>query len=160
MKNAIMITKEQIEKIVNEANKGTDRFLVDIKIDLGNKITIELDAFSGFSIGDCVKVSRFIEEKLDREKEDFELNVSSPGAEKPFKVPQQFKKNLGRTLKVKSIDGIELQGKLLNADDQKITIEYSAKEKVEGKNSKELVVKQNEFQIQNIKEAKIILSFK
>jgi ribosome maturation factor RimP len=155
-----MITKEQIEKIINEANKGTDRFLVDLKIEVGNKITIEMDAFSGFSIGDCVKISRFIEEKLDREKEDFELNVSSPGAEKPFKVPQQFKKNIGRTLKVKSTDGIEIQGQLLNADEQKIIIESSAKEKVEGKKSKELIVRQNEFQINNIKEAKIILSFK
>jgi ribosome maturation factor RimP len=155
-----MITKEQIEKIINEANKGTDRFLVELKIDVGNKITIELDAFSGFSIGDCVKVSRFIEEKLDREAEDFELNVSSPGAEKPFRVPQQYKKNVGRTLKVKSTEGIELQGKLLSADEQKILIETSSKEKVEGKKSRELVVKQNEFQIKNIKEAKIILSFK
>jgi ribosome maturation factor RimP len=155
-----MITKEQIEKIVNEANKGTDRFLVDLKIDVGNKITIEMDAFSGFSIGDCVKVSRFIEEKLDSEKDDFELNVSSPGAEKPFKVPQQYKKHIGRTLKVKSSDGIELQGKLLEADEKIITIETSVKEKVEGKKSKEIVVRQNEFQINNIKEAKIILSFK
>lgn len=155
-----MITKEQIEKIINEVNKGTDRFLVDLKIEVGNKITIEMDAFSGFSIGDCVKISRFIEEKLDREKEDFELNVSSPGAEKPFKVPQQFKKHIGRTLKVKSSDGIELQGQLLNADEQKIIIESSVKEKVEGKKSKELIVRQFEFQINNIKEAKIILSFK
>lgn len=155
-----MITREQIEKVINEANKGTDRFLVDVKIEVGNKIHIEMDAFSGFSIGDCVKVSRFIEEKLDREKEDFELNVSSPGAEKPFKVPQQFKKNVGRTLKVKSLDGIEMQGKLIDADESKFTIESSSKEKVEGKKSKELVVRQNVFEINNIKEAKIILSFK
>jgi ribosome maturation factor RimP len=155
-----MIAKENIEKLVNEANQGTDRFLVDLKIEAGNKISIELDAFSGFSIGDCVKVSRFIEEKLDRESEDFELNVSSPGADKPFKVPMQYKKNIGRTLKVKTIDNQSVEGKLLDANETECTIETNTRERIEGKKAKQNVITKHQFKISQIKEAKVILSFK
>lgn len=153
-----MITKAQIESLLNEANKDSDRFVVDLTIAPGNKINIELDAMSGFSIGDCVKVSRYIENNLDREKEDFELNVSSPGADKPFKVPQQYKKNIGRTLQIKSSDGTESQGKLIDAANDQFVIETVSREKVNGK--KEDVTRQLEFKINQIKEAKIILSFK
>lgn len=155
-----MITKEEIEKLVKEVNKDTDRFLVDLKIDTGNKISIEMDAFSGFSISDCVKISRFIEESLDREKEDFELNVSSPGADKPFKVPDQFKKHIGRNLKVKTLDGTEVEGKLIDADKEKFIIESQKRERIEGKKSKQNVIRRHDFKINGIKEAKIILSFK
>lgn len=155
-----MITKEQIQKIVNEINQGTDRFLVDLKIDAGNKITVEMDALSGFSIGDCVKISRFIEEKLDRETEDFELNVSSPGADKPFKVPMQYKKNIGRTLKVNTIDKQTVEGKLTDANETEFTIETNTRERIEGKKAKQNVIRKHQFQINQIKEAKVILSFK
>lgn len=155
-----MITKEQIEKLVNEANTETKRFLVDINIAVGNKISIELDSLNGFNIQDCIEVSRFIESKLDREKEDFELNVSSPGADRPFKVPLQYHKNIGRNLSIKLNDDSKLEAKLLDVGNESIILETTEKEKIEGKKGKQIIVRQHNILINEIKEAKVILSFK
>lgn len=157
---AKMITKEQIEKIVNEANKGTKRFLVDVNVAVGNKILVELDSLAPFNVQDCIEVSRFIESKLDRDVEDYELNVSSPGADRPFKVPLQYQKNVGRNLSVKLTDNSKLEATLLEVNDDTIVLESSQKEKVEGKKSKQLVTRQHNLLISEIKEAKVILSFK
>lgn len=158
-----MIRKEKVialaQERIDELNNGT--FLVDVNISIGNKILIEIDnSNGGASIKDCLSVSRNVEHNLDREIEDFELEVSSAGLLKPFKVMQQYHKNIGKEVKVVLTPIGSIEGKLLQVDDEKILIETSEKVKIEGKKKKELVVKQEEIPFNQIKETKIILSFK
>jgi ribosome maturation factor RimP len=155
-----MITKEQIVSLIDEKLKDEEFFLVDLEILPGNVINIELDGYEGITIKDCVDFSRQIEHNLDREEEDFELHVSSPGLDKPFRVFQQYEKNIGREVKVVPNDGKVVKGTLIEVDAEKITLEYSFKQKIEGKKKKETITEQEIVPFTNIKETTIIISFK
>ena len=72
-----MIEKSKVKSIVEEWLEGKEYFLVDIEISSDNRIVVEIDHADGVWIEDCVELSRYIEEHLDREKEDFELEVGS-----------------------------------------------------------------------------------
>ena len=87
-----MITKEQVTKLVEDATKDTDVYLVDLKIASDNRITVYLDNSTRITIDECSKVNKFIDEHLDRDIEDFELTVSSPGLDEPLKHIKQFHK--------------------------------------------------------------------
>jgi ribosome maturation factor RimP len=87
-----MIKKQVIIDLIESHFLGTDKFIVDVKVLAGNKIEIYIDAPKHIVIADCVELSRYVESNLDREKEDFELQVSSPGATESFKVIHQYKK--------------------------------------------------------------------
>ncbi|MCB9361670.1 MAG: ribosome assembly cofactor RimP [Flavobacteriales bacterium] len=155
-----MITKEQILSLIDEKLKDEEFFLVDLEILPGNIINIELDGYEGITIKDCVDFSRQIEHNLDREEEDFELHVSSPGLDKPFRVFQQYEKNIGREVKVVPNEGQVVKGTLIEVDAEKITLEHSFKQKIEGKKKKEKITKQEIVPFTNIKETTIIISFK
>lgn len=144
---------------MNELNCGL--FIVDISISATNVIHLELDKAEGYvSINECMSVSRNIEHNLDRESEDFELHVSSAGLDKPFRVLAQYTKNIGREVKVVTTDGKKMEGTLSAANEKEITLETSRKEKIEGKKKKELIVEQHVFPMNQIKETKIVISFK
>lgn len=159
-----MIDRDQIEQLaierINELDKGL--FIVDISVSRGNKIIVELDTVEGnVAIDDCISVSRNIEHNLDRDKEDFELQVSSAGLDKPFRVLQQYKKNIGKVIKVQLIENNKtLEGVLTFADENGIKIETSTKERIEGRKKKEWVKTEHEFTYEEIKETKIVISFK
>tara|TARA_R110001592_G_scaffold57323_5_gene174307 strand:- start:2107 stop:2574 length:468 start_codon:yes stop_codon:yes gene_type:complete len=155
-----MISKEQILTLIEDRLKDEELFLVDIDILPGNNINIELDGPEGVTIKDCVDFSRQIEHNLDREEEDFELHVSSPGLDKPFKVFQQYEKNIGREVKVVPVEGNVIKGMLVQVDSEKIVLEYSFKQKIEGKKKKETITEQETIPFTNIKETTIIISFK
>ena len=91
---------------------GTDIFLVEVLVKPGNVITVHVDRPDGISIDECVKISRYLNENLDREVEDYSLEVSSPGLGGAFRVKQQYEKNLGRDIEVLYTDGIKVTGKL------------------------------------------------
>jgi ribosome maturation factor RimP len=158
-----MISKKKVielaEERMNELNCGL--FIVDISISATNVIHVELDKAEGYvSINECMSVSRNIEHNLDRESEDFELHVSSAGLDKPFRVLAQYTKNIGREVKVVITDGKKMEGTLSAANEKEITLETSRKEKIEGKKKKELIVEQHVFPMNQIKETKIVISFK
>lgn len=153
-----MITEAQITALINQLLEDRNCFLVTLDIRAGNNILIEIDSLEGVKISDCVEVSKFIENNLDREIEDFELQVSSPGLDKSLKVIQQYKKNVGRDVQIETTENIRLKGKLVAVTEETITIETERKEKV-GKKKK--TVKENiELNFNQIKETKIIISFK
>lgn len=158
-----MISKEKVRELaqerIDDLNKGL--YLVDISISPKNAILIEIDNMNGgVAIEDCVSVSRNVEHNLDREVEDFELSVTSPGLDQPFKVHQQYNKNIGRNVKVVFKDHGSVEGLLKEVSDEGVVIETTEKEKVEGKKKKVEVVKQHPIPFQNIKETKVIISFK
>jgi ribosome maturation factor RimP len=158
-----MIKKELIEQLALERIEeiGKDLFIVDIRISSSNQIHVEIDSAEGnIAIDDCIRVSRNIEHNLDREEQDFELQVSSPGIDKPFKVKQQYFKNIGRQVKVTLNSGDILEGLLKAADETLIVIETTRKERLEGRKKKETIVEEHPIQYDKIKEIKIIITFK
>jgi ribosome maturation factor RimP len=155
-----MISADHIRELLEEEITRQDLFLVDVIVRPGNKIGIYVDSMQGVTLETCISVSRFLESRLDRDKEDFELEVSSPGLDRPLKLPVQFIKNIGRMLDVVMKDGIKVSGKLLSIDnDGIITLEAEVTGKNEkGKKKKELVAKQ--IKQEEIKSAKIVISLK
>ena len=154
-----MIDKEIVKKLVSE--KLDDKmFLVEISVSERNVIHVFVDSYSGLTIDQCVNISRHVEHSLDREQEDFELQVSSPGLSEKFKVKEQYFKYVGRNVDVVTISGSELEGIILNADNEGIELETSSRELVDGHKKKQLVVKQHHLKYDEIKSAKAIISFK
>ena len=155
-----MISEEKIRSLIAEKIIDTDLFVVDIVIDAANKIKVEIDADGGMPISGCVDVSRHIESNLDREKEDFALEVSTPGLDKPFKVKRQYQKNIGRKVEVKLNNNTTVEGQLKAADDQKINLFSRRKEKNLETKKREWKEFNNEYTYEEIKETKVIISFK
>jgi ribosome maturation factor RimP len=124
-----MITAETIEKLVTACTEGTDIFLVDVVVKPGNSVTVHVDKAEGISIDECVKISRFINGSLDRDVEDFSLEVSSPGLGRAFRVKQQYEKNIGHDIEVLYTDGKKVKGKLHSVSDQGITLVLNEGEK-------------------------------
>jgi ribosome maturation factor RimP len=155
-----MITEKKIRELIEEKTKGTDRFIVSVKVSSAKKIEVLLDGLTNIAINDCIEISRFIESSLDREQEDFELMVSSAGIDQPFTVEKQYQKNIGRELSVLKKDGIKLKGILTTYEPEtSISIESEKIIKNE-KNKKQTIKEQITIPLQEIKESKLILSFK
>lgn len=154
-----MITEKQVLDLIKDKLEEKNCFVVELDVRAGNNILLEIDGMDGFTIQDCMEFSRAVEHNLDREQEDFELNVSSPGLDKPFRVIEQYKKNVGRDVKVITKDDAKYKGNLKRVGDAEIEVEYSYKEKIEGKKKKKTIVKQELIELDNIKETTLIISF-
>jgi len=134
-------------------------FVTAIKIGSDNHIHVFIDGDKGVTIADCVELSRFIEKNLDRDKEDFSLDVSSHGASSPLLSPRQYPKHVGRGFEIKLLDGTKAEGNLVECDNEEIKLEYSVREdKAVGK-GKVTVTKQQVIRYNQIKESKIKLKF-
>ena len=106
-----MIEKQKIEELVEEFIKGTGLFLVAVKVSSSNRITVLADKNEGITIDECAGIHRHIEKSLDRDKEDFELQVSSPGLDLPFVVIEQYFKNEGKKVEVIDNEGVQIYRK-------------------------------------------------
>ena len=154
-----MIEKTTIENLVKE--KLDDKmFIVDISVSKNNVIHVFVDGFDGITIEQCIAISRNVEHNLDREEEDFELEVSSPGLTESFRVLEQYVKYTGRNIAVVTVEGEKLEGLLKVADENGIVLETSKREKLEGHKKKQLVIKDHKFTYNEIKSAKAVISFK
>ena len=135
-------------------------FVVEVIVRPDSSIEVSLDSESGVGIDDCVMVSRFIEEKLDRDVEDFELMVASAGLSEPLKVFRQYEKNLGKEVEVLLKNGQKLKGVMTAVTENDITITYEVKELVEGKKRKQTVVKTERYALADIKYTKLVVHVK
>ena len=151
-----MITKEKIQLLLEEV-LSDDMFIVDITVGLGNAISVSVDSDAGISVGECVQISRHIESSLDREIEDFALEVSSPGLSLPLKVVRQYLKNIGREVEVVTKSGEKQKGILKSADSEGFVIDFVVKGKVDGLKVEE--TKSLTYSFDQIKTVKIIISF-
>ncbi len=152
-----MITKEKIQFLVEEV-MSDELFIVDITVGDGNFISVSVDSNTGISVGECVQISRHIESSLDREVEDFSLEVTSPGLSLPFKVLRQYLKNIGREVEVVTTTGEKQKGILKSANSEGFELEISAKEKIDG--AKVAVTKVLGYTFDQVKTVKIVISFK
>ena len=151
-----MALREAVIKFLDEIISTTDYYLVDVVVSdskIRKKITVFIDSDEGISIDECGDVSRQLGIELEEIIDiAFVLEVSSPGADSPLKFERQYTKNIGRTFKVTLEDLSEVKGMLTQVSDGKITIEPEAKKKIKP----EAVT----LLIENIKEAKVVISFK
>ena len=155
-----MTFKNKVQELLDVAlAERPELFLVDLSINEANKISINLDGDQGVNLQDCIDISRTIENNLDREVQDFSLEVASAGVSSPLKFVRQYKKNIGRTLRVKTSSSDDLEAKLVAADEEKISLEWQAREPKKIGKGKETVQKKVDILYENIKEAIVIVSF-
>lgn len=141
-----MISEQRIRELLAERIAGTDIFVVDATVRPGNLIQVEVDRPEGISIDQCVEISRYLERELDRDLEDFSLEVSSPGLGSPFKVRQQYERNVGREVEVVLKDGSKKSGKLASVSEAGITLVAGGKTA--------------EFKFDDMKTTKTVVTFK
>ena len=154
-----MSFKEQVEQLVKAAlDENPTLFLMDLSIGGDNTIRILLDGDEGVSLQACMEVSRKVEHNLDREENDFSLEVSSCGVGSPLTLPRQFKKNVERKLEVIDSEDKLVQGTLTTVTEDSFTLEWKAREPKPIGKGKVTVTKTREFKYGSFKNAKVIVS--
>lgn len=133
-------------------------FLIDFSISSDYKISVVIDGDQGVTLQDCIDVSRSIEHNLDREEQDFSLEVASAGATSPLVLPRQYKKNLGRTIEV-TTETDKIEGILKETTEEAIVLEWKAREPKPVGKGKVTVVKTAEIPYLSIKKAVVVISF-
>ena len=156
-----MIPKKRIIELaqerINELDNGN--YLVDVSVSAKNVILVKMDNLNqGVSIKDCVSVSRNIEHNLDREKQDFELKVSSPGLDQPFMVHEQYLKNVGKTINVLTEDSA-YKGELTKVSSAEIELKHIEIIKNKKTKKKETIEKIHHLLMNEIKETRLVISF-
>ncbi len=155
-----MIEKNLLTDLVEEYLKGSPNYLVDLSVGADNVILIEIDNDQGVDIDDCVALSRYLESKLDRDKEDFELTVTSAGLTSPFKTLRQYRKYEGREVEVLSRKGQKITGRLKASDENGFTLTVTKKVKPEGAKRKTEVEDDLRFTYDEVKYTKYLIRFK
>jgi ribosome maturation factor RimP len=152
--------KEKVTILLDQAlEERQDLFLLSCDVSEANSIKIIIDGDNGVLVEDCMFISRAIEHNLDREEQDFSLEVASAGATTPFTHKRQYKKNLGRTLAVKAVDNQKFEGALSEANEEEIVLTWKAREPKPIGKGKVTVEKEVKLPYENIIEAKVKIKF-
>ncbi|MDN3723357.1 ribosome assembly cofactor RimP [Aequorivita sp. SDUM287046] len=152
--------REKVAKLLENAlEENTSLFLIDLNISDDNQIRVILDGDTGVTVEDCIAISRAIEHNLDREAYDFSLEVMSAGVSEPLTLPRQFKKNIGRNIKVKTTNDEKFEGELISANEENCTLTWSAREPKPVGKGKVTVQKEATLPYKNIMEAKVMITF-
>lgn len=154
-----MIDKNIVRDLVNQWLEDKEYFLVDVEVSADDKIVVEIDHADGVWIEDCVELSRFIEERLNRDDEDYELEVGSAGLGQPFKVEQQYLNFIGKEVEVLGADGKKMKGVLKAVDGRDFTVSVQEKVKVEGKKRPEMQDIDHQYNMDEVKYCKYLIKF-
>jgi ribosome maturation factor RimP len=154
-----MISESHILSLIKDRLEEDGVFLVELSVNPGNRIVVVIDKNSGISIDYCIQINKLIENSLDREVEDFELEVSSAGIGQSFKVHQQYLKNIGNEVEVLTRASQKLKGKLIDVTGEGFTVSVPTMVKPEGKKKKELQVIEHQFKFEEVKSVKDIITF-
>ena len=155
-----MIDKNIVKTLVEEWLKDKEYFLVDIQVSPDDRIVVEIDHADGVWIEDCVALSKYIEDRLSRDEEDYELEVGSAGLGQPFKVPQQYINYVGKDVEVLDAEGKKVRGVLKSVEGNDFVVTVSEKVKVEGKKRPQLQDVDHQYQMDKVKYTKYKISFK
>ncbi|TBW30140.1 ribosome assembly cofactor RimP [Gramella sp. KN1008] len=151
--------KEKVEKLVHTAlEENNSLFLISLGVNSANHIKVVIDGDEGVSVNDCIEVSRAVEHNLDRDEEDFSLEVTSAGVSEPLLLPRQYKKNIGRRLKVTTSDD-KFEGELVEVDENEIKLSWKAREPKPVGKGKVTVQKEVVLPYSDIVEAKVKITF-
>lgn len=154
-----MISPETVKSYLKDVLRENNFFLVELTVSRMNRINVVVDSMKGITIDECASLSRIIESRLDRDREDFELEVSSPGLGTPFILPVQYLKNRGRQIEVLTNTGQKITGILLAVDDKQIEMEIDTGENLKSKKKEELNLKRIQIAFNEIKSSKVIIKF-
>jgi len=154
-----MITADIVKGCIEEELRSYDLFLIELTVGSANKIRVVVDSPKGITVDDCARLSRIIEDKLDRDEEDYDLEVTSPGLNRPLVLPFQYLKNIGRQIEVVTLSDQRIKGTLIHADEEKIEVETETKRKIEGKKKKEIIVRRFPLKLSEIRSAKVLITF-
>ena len=154
-----MIDKNVVRKLVEEWLTGKEYFLVDVEVSPDDRIVVEIDHADGVWIEDCVQLSRFIEDNLSREEEDYELEVGSAGLGQPFKVPQQYMIFVGKEVEVLDADGKKHKGVLKAVDGNDFTVTVREKVKKEGAKRPVMMDVDKHFEMDKVKYTKYMIKY-
>ncbi len=152
---------DNVKVLVNQylSELDSEYYLVDVTVSAKNKVTVTIDHDNHLAISDCVKLSRWLDAQFDREQEDYELEVGSPGIDQPFKVDRQFVKNAGKEVSVVLKNGQKVEGALVALQNDQVVITRTQKVKIEGKKGKQTVTEELCFPLEEVKETKLIIKF-
>ena len=152
--------KEKVKALLEEAfEEYKSLFLVDLIFKGNNEITVVIDGDEGVTVQDCINVSRKVEHNLDREEEDFSLEVMSAGATEPLVNQRQYKKNEGRDLEVKLQDGSKITGELIAVADDAVTLAWKERVPKEVGKGKVTLEREEVIAYDTIKQAKVKIKF-
>ena len=152
--------KKLVQELVDGAiSENKELFLIELNFLPGNKIYVEVDGDRGVSLSECIRISRAVEHNLDRETEDFSLEVTSPDVAKPLKVKRQYIKNINRKLTVKLTNNTTIEGDLIKVNDNEIELEWKAREPKPIGKGKITVIKNAVIAFNDIVEAKVKIIF-
>ena len=154
-----MISKDKVREIVEEWLADKEYFLVDVSVSADNCISVEIDHAEGVWIEDCVLLSKHVEANLDRDVEDYELEVGSAGIGQPFKVLQQYINHIGKEVEVLAKDGKKYRGVLARAEESDFSVTVQVKEKPEGAKRPVLVDKEYAWKYDEIKYTIYLINF-
>ena len=154
-----MIAKSKVTEIVNQWLEDKEYFLVEVSVSADNCVSVEIDHADGVWIEDCVQLSKHIEANLNRDEEDYELEVGSAGIGQPFKVLQQYINHVGKEVEVLACDGKKYRGVLTAACEENFTVTIQVKEKPEGAKRPILVDKEYTWKFNEVKYTKYLINF-
>ena len=155
-----MMNKSDILDAIGGEIVARGCFIVDVSVSKDNDIVLTIESESGkIELDDCVSLTRVFESKFDREVEDYSLTVSSAGLDQPFKVLKQFQKAVGTKVEVMLKGGKKMVALLEAADEESVTLKYSAKEAVEGKKKKEIVEHVDRYTMDQVNSVKPFIEF-
>lgn len=155
-----MIDKNIVRTLVDQWLEGKDYFLTDLTVSPDDRIVVEIDHEEGVWIEDCVELSRYIESHLDREQEDFELEVGSAGIGQPFKVLRQYEVHQGERVETLMNDGNKLTGILCDVTPENFVLTIEEKVRIEGAKRPKLMERNVRINYSDVKWTKYIIDFK
>lgn len=155
-----MIDKNEVRRLVEEAIAGTDAFVVDVTVSAANDIVVELDSATGIDLDFCADLNRSLNEKLDRDAEDYSLEVGTASLTAPFKVNGQYEKNLGNEVEVLTRDGRKFKGILTGVTDSDFTVEVTRKVKEPGAKRPVMVAEPLVIPMEQAKQVCYVIDFK
>jgi ribosome maturation factor RimP len=153
------MNNQRVEELIKEAVEINNLFLIEYSISTEGKIMVLVDSINGIQLSECMAVSRHVEHNLDREEDDFAIEVSSPGLDVSFTVPEQYIKNIGRKVQVCLTTGDEFEGKLMNMENETIELEWKAREPKPVGKGKVTVTKTKAIAMADISQTKVVISF-
>lgn len=154
-----VISKEHIQTLAEEHLEDTPGFLVEVVVSDGSNIRVVVDHDENTSIEFCMGLSRHIESSLDRELQDFSLDVLSPGLDQPLKLHRQYVKNVGREVSVMPVEGAKLEGLLTRVEEDHFVVQTREKRRIEGRKAKEWVEEDHSFAFGDVHWTKVNISF-
>ena len=150
-----MIDKELLRSVIEDKLSPTDCFLVSLIVSSTNNIVVSIDSATSVNLDFCIELTQYIEQKFDRDAEDYSLKMGSYSISEPFVDSRQYVKNIGRTIEILTLEYKKIRGILLKADLARFTVETETKEQLEGQKRKTIVIRQTSFVYNDVKSTKL-----